>query len=138
MRAQKISDLRRKPSSSSKSKVDTVEKLKKKYSGLPTSFLFSIDKEIEFQCPIIDDYISKIEKCRSHLEKAKRAKNTETKDIQILTALYYLENLDIHLDTITRENFISLREVLKQWKNLALKAIDETKSVEKFLKIKWK
>lgn len=138
MKARKNTDLVKKPSSSYKTKIDTVEKLKKKYHGLPTSFLFSIDKEIEYQCPSIDEYITKIEKCKNHLEKAKRAKSTETKDVQIVNALYYLENLDTELDTITREKFVSLREVMKQWKFLALKAIDETKSVEKFLKFKWK
>ncbi len=139
MSAKKKTDRIEKPSSSiRKKRIDSVEKLKKKYSGLPTSFLFAIDQEIDFQCPIIDDYIEKLEKCKRHLTKAKRAKTTETKDIQILSALYFLEDIDEQLDTVTRGNFIALREVLKQWKHLALKAIDETKSVEKFLNIKWK
>lgn len=114
-------------------RVTTVRQLKRKYNDLPLSFLYGIPQELEFQCPMIDEYIEKIESCRESLKKAKRARTLETKNSHVLKAIYSLENMDTNLDEITRNNFESLREYAKQWKLFAIRLLDFTKSPEKFL-----
>ena len=44
-----------------KGTIKTVNELKKKYRHLPLHFLFGIEKEIEHQCPSLDEYLEKIE-----------------------------------------------------------------------------
>ena len=39
----------------------SVEELKKKYKNLPLHFLFGIEKEIEHQCSILDEYLEKLD-----------------------------------------------------------------------------
>ena len=113
--------------------MTSVKQLKRKYDNLPLSFLYGIPNEIEHQCPIIDEYIEKIESCRESLNKAKRARSLDRKNSHILKAIYILENMDSNLDEITRENFSNLREYAKQWKLFAIKILDFTKSPEKFM-----
>lgn len=117
-----------------KRKVTTVKQLKRKYNNLPLSFLFGIGQELEFQCPIIDEYIEKLESCRNHLAKAKRARTIESKNGHILKALYAINEMDVDLDNKTRDNFAELREYAKKWKSFAIRILDETKNPEKFVK----
>ena len=116
----------------------TVKNLKKKYSNIPSHFLFSIKDPLEFQCPLIDENIEKITKCKDLLNKAFNAKSLDTKNAHILSALYSISNLDTHLDEIMRSNFENLREYSGQWKKLAIEALDASGDPEKFVKIKWK
>lgn len=114
--------------------VTTVKQLKRKYNDLPLSFLFGLDDEIDFQCPIIDEYIEKIEACRKSLEKAKRARNLDAKNGHILKAIYALEHLDTNLDVKTRNNFMALREFANQWKQLTIKLLNASRKPETFMK----
>jgi len=117
--------------------VKTVRQLKRKYDEVPLSFLFGIQPEVDYQCPSIDEYIEKIEACRKYLNKAKRARTVETKDGHILRAMYALSNLDDELDKKTRNNFISLREAVREWKGLAIRLLNATRTPEKFVTKKW-
>lgn len=47
----------------------TVKALKKKYQELPLHFLFGIEKEIEHQCPALDDYLDELDKVKEQLYK---------------------------------------------------------------------
>lgn len=118
--------------------VKTVKQLKRKYDEVPLSFLFGIQPEVDYQCPVLDEYIDKIDACRNHLDKAKRARTIETKDGHILRAMYALADLDNGLDTKTRENFVSLRESVREWKSLAIRLLNATRTPEKFVTKKWK
>ena len=117
--------------------VTTVRQLKRKYDDVPLSFLFGISQEVDYQCPTIDEYIDKIELCRRHLDKAKRARTLETKDGHILRAMYALSDIDVDLDKKTRENFIRLRETVREWKGLAIRLLNVTRTPEKFVTKKW-
>ena len=114
--------------------VTTVRQLKRKYNDLPLSYLYGIDDEIDFQCPIIDEYIEKIAACKESLAKAKRAKSMKTKSGHILKAMYAIEHLDSNLDVKTRGNFIAIREYADQWKSLAIELLNASKTPESFMK----
>ncbi len=118
---------------SSNRKITTVRQLKRKYDNLPLNFLFGIDDEIDYQCPIIDEYIEKIESCRESLLKAKRARTLESKNTHLLKAIYSIENIDIVLDTTTRDNFVKLRKYANQWKSFSIKLLNASKTPEKFM-----
>lgn len=118
--------------------IRTVRQLKKKYSEVPLNFLFGIPEELEYQCPSIDEYISKLEDCRASLEKAKRARTLETKDGHIVKALYAIHELDNKLDNSVRTNFISLREFALEWKRLTIKLLNATKNPENYILKNWK
>lgn len=111
----------------------TVYQLRKKYDGVPLSYLYGIEDEIDFQCPIIDDYIDKIQECKNILAKAKRAKRLETKDGHIMKALHILHNIDTELDEVTRGNFIKLRDYADSWKKLAIRLLNASRNPEKYM-----
>ena len=67
------------------------------------------------------------------MEKAKRARTIETKDGHILRAMYALSGLDDDLDKKTRSNFIGLRESVMEWKGLAIRLLNATRTPEKFV-----
>lgn len=117
--------------------IRTVRQLKKKYNEVPLNYLFGIPDELEYQCPSIDDYISKLEDCRAALEKARRARTLETKDGHIVKALYTIHELDDKLDKSVRTNFISLREFALEWKRLAIKLLNASKSPENYILKNW-
>ena len=118
-----------------KSKPKTVYDLKRKHQQLPLNFLFGIGEEIEFQCPILDDYLGKLEVVQKKLTKIRKGKNIETAQVDALVALHQLADLEKGIDEITRVNFEKMRDYAKAWKDLAILAINETKHPELFLKV---
>jgi hypothetical protein len=118
-----------------KGTIKTVNELKKKYRHLPLHFLFGIEKEIEHQCPSLDEYLEKIEEVKTALETIRKSKSIEATQIQAAIALHSMGNLSSDIDLETRCNFEKLRKSMEDWKQLALAAISETKNPEKFLKI---
>ena len=113
----------------------TVAELKKKYRHLPLHFLFGIEKEIDFQCPLLDEYLEQMDEVKTALEKIRKCKDLETAKIHAATALHSINNLPNELDLTTRSNFEKLRKTTEDWKQLAITAINETKNPERFLKI---
>ncbi len=111
--------------------------LKKKYDDIPSHFLFSIEDPLDYQCPSIDEYIEKIQNCKSLLKEAFESKNEETKNAKILNAFFSIHNIDNDLDEKTRANFIKIRDYASQWKKLAIDCIDRSGNPEKYVKINW-
>ena len=112
----------------------TVGELKKKYNHLPLHFLFGIQKEIDLQCPVIDEYLEKLNEVKTALEKIKRCQSLENAKIQAAVGLHSLGYLPDELDDVTRGNFEKLRKTAEDWKQLAIEAMNETKNPGKFLK----
>ncbi len=135
MAVRKIKPLR--PTNSSR-KVNlhpkSVGELKKKYKQLPLHFLFGIQKEIDHQCPHIDDYLERLNEVKDVLIKINETKSLENAKIQAAIGLHALGSLLDELDQVTRGNFEKLRKTSEDWKQLAIKAMNETKNPEKFLK----
>lgn len=131
----KVINLKRVKPATSNSKPKTVAELKRKYHQLPLNFLFGIEKEIDYQCESIDQYLSKLEECKDFLIKIRRSKSLESAQIQAVSGLHSINQLDNDLDTVTRCKFEELRSYAEAWKALAIEAINETKNPEKFLKI---
>lgn len=122
-------------SSSKKSTPKTVADLKKKYRQLPLHFLFGIHKEIDYQCPRLDEYLERLEEIKTALEKIRRCKSLESTQIHAATALHALYELPNNIDQETRNNFENLRKTADNWKQLAISAMNKTKDPEQFLKI---
>ncbi|MDG1435079.1 MAG: hypothetical protein P8Q41_13755 [Saprospiraceae bacterium] len=131
----KVVHLKKVNTLSIKSKPKTVYDLKRKYQQLPLNYLFGIEDEIDFQCPILDDYLEKLEVVQKKLEKIRRGKNIDTAQVDALAALFQLADLEKGIDEITRMNFEKMRDYAKAWKELAILAINETKNPELFLKV---
>jgi hypothetical protein len=131
----KVVTLKRVKPTTSNSKPQTVAEMKRKYSQLPLHFLFGIEKEIDFQCESIDQYIFKIEESKDFLKKIRKCKTLESAQIQAVNCLHSMDKVDANLDIITRCKFEELRSYAEAWKKLAIAAINETKNPEKFLKI---
>lgn len=113
----------------------TVAELKRKYRFLPLHFLFGVDKSIEFQCPILDDYINQIMEVKETLEMIRRCKSLEKAKVHAAYGLHALQDISDDIDKITRGNFEQIRKTGEGWKQLAIEAINETQNPEKFLKI---
>ncbi|MEO1259798.1 MAG: hypothetical protein AAFZ15_13480 [Bacteroidota bacterium] len=113
----------------------SVAELKRKYDDLPLHFLFGVEKEIEHQCPSLDEYLTQLNEIKICLEKIRKCRSTKTAQIQAAKALHALMTLPTDIDETTRSNFEKLRESLNGWKQLAISAINETKHPENFLKI---
>ena len=120
----------------SKNEVKTVDALKKKYRHLPLHFLFGIEKEIEHQCPSLDQYLEQLEEVKTTLEKIRRCQSLEVAKIHAAEGLYFINQLPKAIDENTRGNFEQLRSTMEQWKQLAIKAINDSGEVEKYLNIK--
>ena len=118
-----------------KGRTKSIPEMKKKYRHLPLHFLFGVEKEIDYQCPTLDEYLEKLEEVKIALEKIRRCKSLEMAQIHSATALHSMTNLPSDIDQVTRGNFEKLRKTSENWKQLALTAINETKDPEKFLKI---
>lgn len=118
---------------SSKQKITTIGDLRRKYDTLPLSFIFGISEEIEHQCPSIDQYLLQLEKTKRVLQKIRRCQDLDKAKVHAATALHALNTLPDDLDLTTRGNFEKLRETTKEWKQLAIKAINATKTPEKFI-----
>ena len=112
----------------------SVSELKKKYDQLPLHFLFGIQKEIDHQCPLIDEYLEQLNEVQTALVKIRESQSLEKAKIQAAVALHSLEFLLDNLDDVTRKNFEKLRMTAEGWKQLAIEAMNETKNPEKFLK----
>ena len=112
----------------------SVSELKKKYKYLPLHFLFSIQKEIEHQCPLLDEYLEHLNEIKDTLIKIKEGNSMENAGIQAAVGLYAIGALSNGLDNVTRGNFEKLRQSSEEWKQLAIEAMNETKNPEKFLK----
>lgn len=131
----KVIPLKKITNSISPTRPKSVAELKKKYKQLPLHFLFGIEKEIEHQCPILDEYLEKLTEVKYSLEKIRKSKDLKSVQIDAAVALHEMSNLSPGIDEITRINFEKLRATADAWKQLALAAINETKEPEKFLKI---
>lgn len=118
-----------------KKPIKTVANLKKKYDDLPLNFIFGITEEIDYQCPTLNEYLKEIEKIKEALKKIRRCKSLDSAKLHAAKALHSLEPLEKEIDETTRNNFELLREFGCEWKQLAIRAIDETKNPEKFVKI---
>lgn len=113
----------------------SVAELKKKYRHILLHFLFGIEREVEFQCPILDEYLEKLEEVSNALEKIRRCKSLEMAKIHAATALHSMNEIPEGIDQQTRGNFEKLRKTAKDWKQLAIEAMNEVEEVEKFVKI---
>ena len=113
----------------------TVAELKKKYRHLPLHFLFGIEKEIDFQCPTLDEYLEQLEEVKTALEKIRKSSNLEMAKIHAATALHAMDEIPSGIDQLTRGNFEKLRKTSESWKQLAITAMNESKDPEKFIKI---
>ena len=113
----------------------TVSELKRKYNNLPLHFLFGVDKEIEHQCPLLDDYLNQLKEVQSCLKKIRKCRSISVAQVQAATGLHALSTLFDDIDEVTRGNFEKLRDTSEGWKQLAITAINETKDPERFLKI---
>lgn len=118
-----------------KSSPKTVAELKRKYRHLPLHYLFGIEKEIDFQCPLLDGYLEKLEEVKVALEKIRKCKNLEASQILAAGALHSIATVPNEIDMVTRCNFENLRKTSEDWKQLAIAAIDETGNPESFLKV---
>lgn len=118
-----------------KSHSKSVAEMKKKYRQLPLHFLFGIKKEIDFQCPLLDEYLEKLEEVKMALEKIRKSTDLETSQILAAGALHSIDNVPNGIDMVTRINFENLRKTSEDWKQLAIAAINETKNPERFLKV---
>ena len=131
----KVIQLKKLDSSISSTQPKSVADLKKKYKQIPLHFLFGIEKEIEHQCPILDEYLEKLEGVKGNLERIRKSQNLKSVQVDAAVALHEISLLPIGIDEITRINFEKLRSTAEAWKQLAIAAINETKDPEKFLKI---
>ena len=113
----------------------SVSELKRKYNDLPLHFLFGVDKEIDHQCPLLDDYLKQLMEIKLCLEKIRKCRNINTARVHAATGLHALASLSDDIDEVTRGNFEKLRSTSEGWKQLAISAINDTKDPEKFLKI---
>lgn len=113
----------------------TVQGIKKQYQDLPLDFLFGIEEEIDHQCPILDEYLDQIEKVKIALLKIRTCQSLEKANVQAATALFHLQHLSSGIDEVTRGNFEKLRQAHLEWKQLAIRAIDDTQKPDKYLKI---
>ena len=114
-------------------KAQTVAELKKKYKDLPLDFLFGITEEIELQCEFIDQYLDQLDNCLGFLSKINRCKSLESAKVLAAQASYSIHHLSESLNEDTRQNFEKLRKYGKDWKNLAIQAMNDSKDVEKYL-----
>jgi cysteinyl-tRNA synthetase len=110
----KIINLKRVKTSTSNSTPKTVSELKGKYNQLPLHFLFGLEKEIDYQCESIDQYLSSLEDCKNFLIKIRKSKSLDSAQLHAANGLHSLDKIDSDLD---------------------IEAINETKNPEKFLKI---
>ena len=124
-----------KPTGSTKNRPRTVSELKKRYRHLPLHFLFGIEPEIDYQCPTLDVYLGQLENTKKGLEKIRRCKSLDVAKIHAATSLHELDTLPKEIDEQTRANFEKLRRMAEGWKQLAIKAMNDTKNPEKYLKI---
>ena len=113
----------------------TVAELKKKYRHLPLYFIFGIEKEIDFQCPILDEYLMKLEEVKTALENIRKCKSLDMAKIHAATALHSMNEIPDGIDQGTRMNFEKLRKTAEDWKQLAIRAMNESGEVERFVKI---
>ena len=120
---------------SKKKRPKTVAGIKRKYRHLPLHFLFGIEKEIDYQCPILDEYLKQLEEVKTVLEKIRRCKSLEMAQIHAASGLHSMSTISDNIDVVTRTNFEKIRRTAENWKQLAIEAIDETKDPDKFLKI---
>ncbi len=120
---------------SKKDSTRTVAELKRKYRHLPLHFLFGIEKEIDYQCPSLDEYMMQLYEIKTALEKVRKCKSLEMAKIHAATALHSISTLPDDIDLNTRTNFEKLRKTADDWKRLAIDAINETKNPAKFIKI---
>ena len=118
-----------------KNRPKTVAEIKRKYRYLPLHFLFGIEKEIDYQCPSLDEYLVQLEEVKTVLEKIRRCKSLEMAKIHAASGLHSIATLPDNIDVVTRTNFEKIRRTAESWKQLAIEAIDETKDPNKFLKI---
>lgn len=129
----KLPELQKVTTLPAKKKDTTVADLRKRYRFLPLHFIFGIEKEIEHQCPSIDHYLDQLEEAKTALQKIRRCKNLDKAKIHAATALHALDSLPEDLDITTRSNFEKLRQTAKDWKQLAIKAINATRTPDKFV-----
>lgn len=120
---------------SEKRSPKTVAELKRKYKDLPLYFLFGIREEVDYQCPILDEYLKEIQAAVESLKKIRKCKNLEAAQVEAAKVLYALSDVSEGIDEVTRANFEKLRASGEDWKQLAIFAMNETKTPEKFLKI---
>lgn len=113
----------------------TVAELTKKYRHLPLHFLFGIEKKIDFQCPILDEYLQQLEEVKTLLENIRKCKSLEMAKIHAATALHSMDEIPDGIDQGTRGNFEKLRKTAEGWKQLAIQAMNETGEVERFVKV---
>ena len=124
-----------KPTNSPRNRPKSVAELKKKYRYLPLHFLFGIEPEIEYQCPTLDVYLGQLKNAKEGMEKIRRCKSLEIAKIHAATSLHELDTLPKEIDEQTRTSFENLRRMAEGWKQLAIKAINDTKNPEKYLKV---
>ena len=117
------------------SRPKSVAELKRKYNDLPLHFLFGVDKEIDHQCPLLDDYLKQLEEVKLCLEKIRKCRNINIARVHAASGLHALASLPEDIDEVTRGNFEKLRNTSEGWKQLAIAAINETKDPEKYLEI---
>lgn len=104
----------------------TVMALKKQYHDLPLHFLFGIEREIDLQCPTLNEQLDKLKLVKEKLQKIRDCANPQTAKIYAAEALFQLEDLYEEIDEGTRGNFEKLRSSHEQWKRLAIRAINDT------------
>ncbi len=111
----------------------TVMALKKQHHDLPLHFLFGVEKEIELQCPTLNDQLDQLKQVKVKLQKIRDCANPQTAKVYALEALFHLENLYEGIDEGTRGNFEKLRSSHEQWKRLAIRAMNDTENPSKYL-----
>jgi len=113
----------------------SVSELKRKYKNLPLHFLFGIEPEIEYQCPLLDVNLNQISETQKALEKIRRCRSLNAAKTNAAVGLHEISSTYKEIDEVTRTNFENLRRMAEGWKQLAIAAMNETKNPEKFLKI---
>jgi len=113
----------------------TVKALKKQYNDLPLHFLFGIEKEIDLQCPILNQYLDKLTLIKHKLQEIRNCKTLAAAQLKSAEALFHIEVLYEDIDEGTRGNFEKLRSSHEQWKRLAIRAMDDTQNPSKYVVI---